>query len=248
MEDRKFPVVKNFLDVHHGKSLCDACTGRVKQGVTRLVKAGTEVVNSAQTFYECCVKHLQKPKTTACQHYILTFELHKKLKSRQDTKKWPAVPETRSYHGVANTQNDNLYVRSFSCCCKGCLQGDEPCSNVIFPDDWKQYNFRTKTFGKADRKWWRDVCKDQIRKIQGNAAVEANHNIQDKLDWAGKVACMSSFRNYSELHEYVNNKPLLDFNDEPNDTIEQEEINNLNMVTLHHIPHDAPHRIAPVSV
>ena len=123
LKDRKFPVVKNFVGVHHGKSSCDACTGRVKQGVTRLVKAGTEVVNSAQTFYECCVKHLQKPKTTACQHYLLTFELHKKLKSRPNTKKWPAVPETRSYHSVANTQNDNLDVRTFSCCCMGCLQG-----------------------------------------------------------------------------------------------------------------------------
>ena len=49
LKDRKFPVVKNFFGVHHGKSLCDACTRRVKQGVTRSVKAGTEVVNSAQT-------------------------------------------------------------------------------------------------------------------------------------------------------------------------------------------------------
>ena len=54
LKDRKFPVVKNFFSVHHGKSSCDACTGRVKQGVTRLVKAGTEVVNSAKTFYKCC--------------------------------------------------------------------------------------------------------------------------------------------------------------------------------------------------
>ena len=112
-KDRKFPVVKNLFGVHHGNSSCDACTGRVKQGVTRLVKAGTEVVNSAQTFYECCVKHLQKPKTTACQHYVPQFELHKKLKSRPDTKKWPAVPDTRTYHSVANMQNDNLDVRTF---------------------------------------------------------------------------------------------------------------------------------------
>ena len=70
LKDRKFPVVKNFFGVRHGKSSCDACTGKVKQGVTRLVKAGTEVVNSAQTFYGCCVKHLQKPKTTACQQYF----------------------------------------------------------------------------------------------------------------------------------------------------------------------------------
>ena len=248
MKDRKFPVVKNFFGVHHGKSSCDACTGRVNQGVTRLVKAGTEVVNSAQTFYECCVKHLQKPKTTACQHYVLQFELHKKLKSRPDTKKWPAVPDTRTYHSVANIQNDSLDVRTFSCCCQGCLQGDEPCSNVICPDDWKQYNLRTKNFQKADRKWWLDICQDQIHKIQGRAADEPDNNIQDEFDWAQKVACIGSLSSYNELQEYVNNNPLPNLNDEPNDTIAQEEINNLDMVALHHIPHDAPQRIAPVSV
>ena len=165
LQERRFPVVKNFFGVHHGKSSCNACTGRVKQGVTRLVKTGTEVVNSSQTFYECCVKHLQKPKTHECQHYILTFELHKNLKCRPDTKKWPGLPDTRSYHSVANTQNGKLDVRTFSCCCKGCLHGDEDCSNVVCPDEWKEYNFTNKKFGKANRKWWLDTCNDQIRKI-----------------------------------------------------------------------------------
>ena len=59
---------------------------------------------------------------------------------------------------------------------------------------------------------------------------------------------MSSLSSYNELQEYVNKNPLPNFNDEPNDTIAQEEINNLDMVALHHIPHDAPQRIAPVSV
>ena len=33
------PTQKNYFSVRHGKSSCDACTGRVKQGVTRLVKS-----------------------------------------------------------------------------------------------------------------------------------------------------------------------------------------------------------------
>ena len=60
LTQRKVQVLKNYFGVHHGKSSCDACTGRVKQGVTRLVKSGTEVVNSTRSFYDCCVKHLQK--------------------------------------------------------------------------------------------------------------------------------------------------------------------------------------------
>ena len=87
LTQRKLPVLKNYFGVHHGKSSCDACTGRVKQGVTRLVKSEAEVVNSARSFYECCVKHLQKPLLKACQHHILTFEFHNKLSSRPDMKK-----------------------------------------------------------------------------------------------------------------------------------------------------------------
>ena len=69
-------MVQNYFGVRHGKSSCDACTGRVKQGVSKLVCSGTEVVNSAETLYNTCVKHSEQ-----CQHYILTFHLHPRLKS-----------------------------------------------------------------------------------------------------------------------------------------------------------------------
>ena len=59
---------------------------------------------------------------------------------------------------------------------------------------------------------------------------------------------MSALTTYDQLVQYVNNHPLPEFTDEPNDAIAQEEINNLDMVALHHIPHDAPHRVAPISV
>ena len=45
-----FPTLKyqqkNYFGVRYGKSSCDACTGRVKQGVTRLVLNGDVVVNN----------------------------------------------------------------------------------------------------------------------------------------------------------------------------------------------------------
>ena len=121
LTQRKVPVMKNLFGVCHGKSSCDACTGRVKQGVTRLVKSGTEVVNSAKSFYKCCVKHLQKPLAKECQHYMLTFEYHNKLSSRPDSKKWPGIPETRKFPSIGNTENKEVYFHTFSCCCNGCL-------------------------------------------------------------------------------------------------------------------------------
>ena len=41
------------------------------------------------------VKHLQKlltKQSEECQHHILTFHLHKTLKSRPHTISWPGVP------------------------------------------------------------------------------------------------------------------------------------------------------------
>ena len=128
------------------------------------------------------------------------------------------------------------------------MQGGEPCSNVVCPDEWKEYNFTTQKFGKANRKRWLDTCADQIHKIQGNPAGEQNPNRQEEVDWQGKVAAVSSIRSDDKLAQYINNNPLLAFNDEPNYAIAQEEINNLDMVALHHLPDDAPERIAPVSV
>ena len=100
-----------------------------------------------------------------------------------------------------------------------------------------------KKFGKASRKLWLDTCADQIHKIQGNAAGEQNPNRQEEVDWSRKVAAMSAIRSYEELAQYVNNHPPPAFH-----TIAQQEINNLDMVALYHLPDDAPERIAPVSV
>ena len=71
LSKRTTPVLKNFFGVCHGESACDACTGRVKQGVTRLVQTEVEVINSAKSFYYACVKHLQKHLLQKCQHHIL---------------------------------------------------------------------------------------------------------------------------------------------------------------------------------
>ena len=110
MSQSKIPIMKNFFGVCHGKSSCDVCTGRVKQGVSRLVFSGTEIVNSANTFYQACVDHLGKPpkmNSNECQHYMLTFELHTKLSSRPKTTTWPAVPETCKIHSIG-VMTDNI--------------------------------------------------------------------------------------------------------------------------------------------
>ena len=131
----KILTQKNYFGVRHGKSSCNAYTGRVKQGVTRLVKNGDAVVNSAETFYDTCVKHLEKPMETSdkCQNYMLTFQLHRKVCLRPSTLKWPGIPDTCKLHQIGNTGGKVLYFQKFSCCCFGCLYGTLPCQNDICP-------------------------------------------------------------------------------------------------------------------
>ena len=116
------PMQCHFFGVQHGKGPCDACTGRVKQGIITLVKNETEVVNSALAFYQAGVKHLEKPlkSENVCQHHILTFELHKKIGTRPKTINWVPVPETRKIHSIGNMGNPSLlYFHNFACCCEG---------------------------------------------------------------------------------------------------------------------------------
>ena len=70
LANSKIPTQRNYFGTRHGKSSCDACTGRVKQGVSRLVKSGQAVIDDAQFFYDTCILHLQKPlvQSDECQH------------------------------------------------------------------------------------------------------------------------------------------------------------------------------------
>ena len=142
LANAKIPVQKNYFGVGHGKSSCDACTGRVKQGVTRLVKSGQEVVNSAQSFYDACVKHLQisPTKDDKFQHYMITFHFQKQIGKRPKTDKLVGIPETRKLHQIGNTG--------------GCLHGTEECQNKICPMKWTACDLAKKKTVNADLKYW----------------------------------------------------------------------------------------------
>ena len=201
MTQYKIPIMKNYFGVHHGKSSCDACTGRVKQGVSRLVQSEMEVGNSAKTFYTACVKHLAKPpkcNSGECQHYILIFELHPKLVSRPKTTSWPGVPDTCKIHSIGNTNTNDIYIRTYSCCCVGCLHGED-CKNEICRDEWRGYDFKSKKFIKPNLNvWFRD---QQPRNAILCIAL---------VSWVEHINRMSVLTSFADLQEYVNSHPLPD--------------------------------------
>ena len=51
---------------------------------------------------------------------------------------------------------------------------------------------------------------------------------------------MSVLNSFTDLQQYVNNNQLPAFVGEPQYNLSNEEMENLNLVPLHHIPRDAP--------
>ena len=81
LPNSKNPTQRNYFGTRQGKSSCDACTGRIKQRISRLVKSGPAVIDDAQSFYDTCIQHLEKPlvQSDQCQHHILPLNSIRKL-------------------------------------------------------------------------------------------------------------------------------------------------------------------------
>ena len=136
-----------FFGVRHGRGPCDACTGRVKQGITRLVKTSTEVVNSAKSFFNVATEHLAKENAEPgkCIHFKQTFHFTSKIPSRPKGSGLTAVPETRQLNCVCNNgQLNEVMTRKVVCCCTGCLRRSGLCDNSEYIDEWQAFNMQQR--------------------------------------------------------------------------------------------------------
>ena len=59
---------------------------------------------------------------------------------------------------------------------------------------------------------------------------------------------MRAIQSFAELQQYVNSHPLPAFVGEPQYNLSNEEMENLDLVALHHIPRDAPCNASPVQI
>ena len=235
------PTMRNFFGVRHGKGPCDACTGRVKQGITNLVKSGEEVVNSAQTFFEVAKKHLEKPclDKEKCCHYVMNFVFTDKIAKRPNTSSWKGVKDTRdNLHSIVNC-NKGLRVnaRNIICMCPPCLHGEPGnCHNIEYTDNWRGFDMQKHQAAQVDMSFWSGV---QIRKI-GGSRLDYN--------WDEKLVLLNSFTNFEELLNHVDHNPLpfLDARISTKFTTADNEF--VDPVSLHYRPSDCPDYYVPCRI
>ena len=70
----------------------------------------------------------------------------------------------------------------------------------------------------------------------------------ENVDWATCINEMSSIRTFTDLQVYVNNNPLPEFVCERKYTMSAAEMENLDLVALHHVPNDAPRNVSPIQI
>ena len=235
--ESNIPIMKNFFGVRHGKGPCDACTGRIKFTISALVKAGTVVINSAETLYEAAKKHIkcEWPKRNECCHYLVTFVLVPKLSTRPNTNTWKGIKDSRDeVHSVLN-RNDGLKVnfRKIICLCPGCLHGSGPCENSKYTDAWQGFNMNTFKKIELDVSFWNAVS---IRKI-GGSRIDFN--------WQLKLHVLNEHHTFDELLIHCQRNPIPGLSYRFNSQLQSHEYDIIDLVAIHYRPEDAQQNLVP---
>ena len=69
---------------------------------------------------------------------------------------------------------------------------------------------------------------------------------QQPISWQAILQALNQQRTYAQLSRYVNENAIPDLICIPDDTLHQEEIQNLDLVAMHHMPNDMPPALAPL--
>ena len=199
----QIPTMHCFFGVRHGKGPCDTCTGRIKQGITKLVKTSTEVVNSAKSFCNVANEHLAKEKAEQgkCVHFKQTFHFTCKIPSKPNASALTAVPETRQLNCVCNNGKPNeVMTRKVVCCCTGCLRRTGLCQNSEYTDGWQAFDMQQRKAVPLNWNIW--LTADVISNLPNGGNVP--------ITWLQRLQQMELIRDYESLKEYINSNPIDD--------------------------------------
>ena len=99
------------------------------------------------------------------------------------------------------------------------------------------YNFKSKKFVEPNLEFW--FC---------NREQHLPILCIDDINWATCINEMSSLCRFQDLQAYINNNSLRYFVCEPKYTMSAAEIENLDLVALHHVLNDAPRNVGPTEI
>ena len=234
------PRQRNFFGVRHGKGPCDACAGRVKMRLTKLVKSEAVVINTAKSCFDAAKEFLETPwpKEDECAHYMLNFHFTNKIVKRPDTKKWKGVKDTRhGLHSIMNTVDHlKVNVRNIVCMCSSCLLGSGECRKENYVDSWRGFNMGDYKEAEPDFTLWKSPV---IRKTLGS---------REDYAWNAVLEILASMNSFDELQGYISHNPLPFFDFHINNILHEADREHLDLVALHYLPDDAPDGFVPCSI
>ena len=233
----KIPTMHCFFGVRHDKGPCDACTGRVKQTITRLVKTSTEVVNSAKSFFDVAKEHLTRKKAEPekCVHFRQTFHYTPKIPTRPKASTLTPVPKTKQLNCVCNNGKLNeVMTRKVVCCCTGCLRKTGHCDNSEYTDAWQSFDMQNRKAVKPNWNIWRTVIS----------------NLQPTLPltWQQRLQQMHMTRDYDALEQYILSNPIVPLQVTCDQYLSETDKNRIDYIVLHRLPSDAPQNYVPVRI
>lgn len=278
LQERNIPSIHGYYGVRHGKGPCDAVTGRVKQGIGRLVRNRHVEVNSAQTMFTAGLENLQTDQEMTCKkHYRMTWLYTPKIGNRPNTSKWTGIPDSRDFlHCVANSGKKGIVnYKDLLCMCLECRTGLPNCSNPYSSNTerWSAYNILKNTTATVNFDLWKNLQNElqsantsateapvpqvvpQAGSTDSCAAAQIQETINalqcqsQSINWPELLVKLSSHRTYDLLEQYIIDNPIPDFtNPVITDMSDEDYEQSLDYVGMFHLPSDAPTGYGPVRV
>ena len=275
LQERDIPSIHGYYGVRHGKGPCDAVTGRVKQGIGRLVRNRQVEVNSAQTMFSAGLENLQTNQEMSCgKHYRMTWLFTPKIGNRPNTAKWSGIPDSRDYlHCVANSGKKGIVnYKDLLCMCLECRTGLPGCSNVYSSNiqNWSAYNVLKNTTATVNFDLWKTlqtefqsertsategpapqsaVSTDSCTAAQIEETINSLQSEAQSIEWEDLLLNLSRQGTYQLLEKYIVDHPIPDFtNPVITDMSDDDYEQSLDYVGLFHMPDDAPAGYGPVKV
>ena len=140
-EDFGFDIIHSYSGTRYGKGASDGERGIVKKHETEAIKAGTVVINTAESLCQYFKENLTKDATGKCciPFTRSVFYISYDDVCRQRNRATKTVKGTRKLHSIKTVKGGVVATRNLSCFCDACIHRSfHGCENKLYVHPWKE--------------------------------------------------------------------------------------------------------------